>query len=198
MQNKFFKLSLIFFAFAGYTSLFAESRFLIDKEHTSLEFEIAHLVISTVKGRFDNFEGSITLDDNKSVLTSIQGTAEANSINTNQEKRDKHLKSADFFDVSKFPKLEFEAKGIKLNKGKSAKVKGLLTMHGIQKQVTVSLTFKGIISDPWGTEKAVVDAETIIKRKDFGLNWNEALEAGGVMVGEEVKILIKSQSNFKP
>ncbi len=198
MKNKKSLFGFVFLISISFQTIFADTAYIIDKEHTSLEFEIAHLVISTVKGRFDEFEGTIKLDDKKVTLLSIQGSAAANSINTNQEKRDKHLKSPDFFDVDKFPKLEFEAKDIKLAKGKSAKVKGFITIHGVKKNVTVNLTFKGVATDPWGAEKAVTDAETTINRKDFGLNWNEALEAGGVMVGEEVKIIVKSQANLKP
>ena len=196
-MNIFKNLFLVLLVVASIQSILADANYTIDKEHTSLEFEITHLMISTVKGRFDDFEGSIKLDDKKNTLLSIEGKAKAESINTNQEKRDKHLKSPDFFDAKKFPTLDFEATGIKLTKGKSSKVKATLSIHGVKKTVTVNLIFKGIVTDPWGAEKAVVDAETTINRKDFGLNWNEALETGGVMVGEDVKIIVHAQANLK-
>ena len=196
-MNIFKNIFLVLLVVASIQSILADANYTIDKEHTSLEFEITHLMISTVKGRFDDFEGAIKLDDKKNTLLSIEGKAKADSINTNQEKRDKHLKSPDFFDAKKFPTLDFEATSIKLTKGKSSKIKATLTIHGVKKNVTVNLTFKGVVTDPWGAEKAVVDAETTINRKDFGLNWNEALETGGVMVGEDVKIIVRAQANLK-
>lgn len=164
----------------------------IDKEHTSVQFSIAHLVVSRVQGRFDIAEGKLTFDASKSV-TGIAGKVSAASINTNNEKRDKHLRSADFFDVEKFPSLEFKAENLNIKKGQTKKAKALLTIRGIEKQVMVDVSNKGALKDPWGTEKLLVEAKAAINRKDFGLMWNEALEAGGVMVGDKVTIEVVTQ-----
>lgn len=167
----------------------------IDKEHTEVGFEISHLVISKVRGRFDKFQGAVTIE--KGVLKQISGTVEASSINTNHEKRDKHLRSADFFDVEKNPKLSFEAKDLSIKKGETKTVKGSLSIHGVSRQEDIELSFVGETKDPWGTEKAVVNAKAKINRKNYGLTWNQALEAGGVMVGEEVNITVLAQANKK-
>lgn len=167
----------------------------IDKEHTEIGFEVAHLVISRVKGRFDKFDGKLQLKGDK--LDEIDGTVQAASINSNQEKRDKHLRSADFFDVEKFPLLSFEVKNLSLDAGKFKKVKGKLTIHGITRDEMVEIEYKGKVTDPWGSQKIVVNATAKIHRKDYGLIWNEAMETGGVMVGDEVKIEVLAQANKK-
>lgn len=169
----------------------------LDKSHTQLTFEVDHLVISTVVGRFDDFEGEIQIDPKAKSLISIMGKAKAASINTNDEKRDKHLRSADFFEVEKYPELTFEAMDLKLKVGKKAKAKGKLKIRDVTKEITFDLHYKGQVTDPWGTEKIVVEATATIKRKDFGLKWNEALETGGVLVGEKVEIKINAQANLK-
>lgn len=169
-------------------------KYTIDQEHTELGFEVAHLVISSVKGRFDKFDGYAELNE-KSILTKVEGKAIASSINTNQEKRDKHLRSADFFDVEKFPELSFKADKLNIKPGKKAKVKATLNMRGIAREITLELDYKGKVTDPWGTEKIVLNATANINRKDFGLTWNEALETGGVMVGDKIKIIINAQAN---
>lgn len=169
----------------------------LDKSHTQLTFEIDHLVISTVVGRFDDFDGEIQIDTKTKNLVSITGTAKATSINTNDEKRDKHLRSADFFEVEKFPDLTFEASKLNLKLGKKAKVKGSLKIRDVTKEITLDLNYKGQVTDPWGTEKIVVEATATIKRKEFGLKWNEALETGGVLVGDKVEIKVMAQGNLK-
>jgi polyisoprenoid-binding protein YceI len=174
------------------------STFKIDKGHSQLIFEVDHLVISTVVGRFDDFDGELSIDKKSKELLSINGKALATSINTNEAKRDKHLRSADFLDADKHPELTFSASGLKLKAGAKAKVKGKLKIRGITKEVEVDLAFKGLATDPWGAEKIVVKAESTIDRKDFGLKWNEALETGGVLVGESVKIIVSAEGNLKP
>ncbi|MCG9875723.1 MAG: YceI family protein [Leptospiraceae bacterium] len=177
-------------------SLSADTTYKIDKEHTSLGFEIDHLMISTVTGRFKTFDGEIIISDDKKKLLSIQGYALAKSIDTDNSKRDEHLRSKDFFDAQKFPKLEFTIKELDISSGSSSNVKGKLTIRGIAKEVKVKIKFKGTVTDPWGAEKLAIDAESTINRKDFGLTWNEALESGGVMVGEDVKIVIKVEADL--
>ena len=175
-----------------------QSVYKVDKSHSQLIFEVDHLVISTVVGRFDDFEGEIIIDSKSKELVSIKGVAKATSINTNDEKRDKHLRSADFFDVEKFAELSFEATKLKLKPGKKAKVKGTLKIRDVSKEITLDLNYKGLVTDPWGTEKIVVEGVTSIDRKDYGLKWNEALETGGVLVGEKIEIKVSTQGNLKP
>lgn len=175
-----------------------QPNYTLDKSHTQLTFEVDHLVISTVLGRFDDFEGEIQFDPKSKMLVSIKGNAKATSINTNDDKRDKHLRSADFFEVEKYPELTFEANNLKLKSGKKAKVKGQLKIRDVTKQITFDLNFKGHVTDPWGTEKLIVEATAQINRKDFGLKWNETLETGGLLVGEKIKIKVSAQANLKP
>jgi len=172
------------------------SEFEVDKSHTNINFEVAHLVISTVTGRFDEFSGSFSLND-KNHLTSLNGTVKASSIDTDNEKRDKHLRSADFFDAEKYPELKLTADGFDIAPGKSKKIKAKLSMHGVTKDISVEVKFNGLVKDPWGNQKAGITAEAKINRKDFGLNWNETLETGGVLVGEEVKIVLNIQGKEK-
>lgn len=174
------------------------STYVVDKSHSQLIFEVDHLVISTVVGRFDDFEGQITVDPKSKELNSIKGSAKSKSINTNEEKRDKHLRSADFFEVEKYPELSFSVAGLKLKPGTKTKTKGSLKIKDVTKEVPFDLNYKGQVTDPWGTEKIVLEAQATIERKDYGLKWNEALETGGVMVGEEVKIKVTIQGNLKP
>lgn len=176
--------------------LSADTTYKIDKSHTSLGFEIDHLMISTVTGRFKDFDGKIIISDDKKKLLSIKGFALAKTIDTDNKKRDDHLRSKDFFNVKKFPKLEFSADDVDISAGKSDTIKGKLTIRGITKTVKVKIKFKGTVTDPWGAEKLAIDAETTINRKDFGLTWNEALESGGVMVGEDVKLNIKVEADL--
>lgn len=165
----------------------------IDPTHTNVNFEVDHLAFSTVKGRFDKFQGSIVTDE-KTNLTTLSGTVDAKSINTDNDKRDKHLRSADFFDVAKFPKIDLEFPSLKIKAGKTDKVRGKLTIRGTTKEVPVEIAFRGAGTDPWGNEKLGLRLRTEINRKDFGLSWNEVLETGGVLVGEKVKIEVNVEA----
>lgn len=169
----------------------------IDPAHSTVGFEVTHLMISTVEGRFDEFKGEMEYDEKKNVLNSIQGTTKTASINTNNAKRDEHLRSADFFDATKNPELSFSAKSVGVKKGEKKKVSGKLTINGITKTVPFTLDFKGSVKDAWGNEKLVVHAEAEINRKDFNVKWNKALEAGGVVVGDKVQIDVHAQATKK-
>jgi len=192
---KFWNLTLGIIAGALLSSGTYADTYDVDTEHTNINFDIDHLVISTVKGRFDKFSGYFEIDPKKNILTKFKGTVEAASINTNEKDRDKHLRSDEFFDVKKYKELKFFAEGFKIKKGKTKNIKGKLTIHGVTKDVKIKVTYKGTVTGPWGTEKAVVRATAKINRKDFGLTWNKALEFGGLMVGEEVRIEINLQGN---
>lgn len=185
------------FLLCSFSSVLAVTQYVINDEHTSLGFEVDHLMISKVQGIFKKFDGELTVNDQKSALLSISGYAEAASVSTNHEKRDKHLRSKEFFDSKRYPRLEFKAENLDIEKGDSETVDGLLTIRGVTKEVPVKITFKGIVKDPWGTEAIVVDAESEIDRRDFGLTWNEALETGGIMVGERVKITVRAEGHLK-
>jgi polyisoprenoid-binding protein YceI len=127
------------------------SRYTIDREDSNIGFEVAHLMISTVSGRFDAFNGTIGYNAATDTVTSIQGVAKAASINTNQTKRDKHLRSADFLDVDKYPELTFAADQLFVKKGRTAPAKGKLTIRGVTKEIPFNVEFKGKVKDPWGT-----------------------------------------------
>ena len=162
----------------------------VDRSHTTVGFSVSHLFTS-VQGRFDRFDGTIEFDPENHEAAVVRATVDASSINTNNTKRDKHLRSNDFFDVEKYPTLSFESIGgvtvMKKNRGKLA---GNLTIHGVTKAVVFDVTFHGQGKDPWGNVRAGFTASVNINRKDYGLNWNEVLETGGWLVGDEVEIRI--------
>ena len=161
----------------------------VDSAHTTVGFSVSHLFTS-VQGRFDQFEGTIVFDPADPKATVVRGTVEAASINTNNEKRDKHLRSGDFFNAKKFPKLRFESTKVTVTEGRSGKIAGNLTIHGVTRAVVLDVKFLGSGKDPWGNVRAGFRAELTIDRRDYGLNWNELLETGGFLVGDEIEIRI--------
>lgn len=170
----------------------------VDASHTSVTFTVRHL-FTNVEGRFRTFDGEIAFDPAAPEKTSIKGSIDAASIDTNVTKRDEHLRSPDFFDVAKFPKIEFVSTGMSdLDKTKNtAKIQGNLTMHGVTKPVVLDAQYLGSATDPWGNKKAGFTASTTIDRKEFGLGWNKTLEAGGVLVGDEVTIRINVEGDVQ-
>ena len=171
----------------------------IDADHSNVGFSVSHLMVSHVKGNFNKYSGVVDINDKDITKSKVDVTIDASSINTNVQKRDEHLKSADFFDVAKYPTLTFVSKKwTKAAKG-ALKVTGDLMIHGVTKSVVLNVApFSKESKDPWGNTRTGTSASTTINRKDFGLVWNQALETGGVAVGEEVNIsldveLIKSQ-----
>jgi polyisoprenoid-binding protein YceI len=179
-----FALSLVLASAA----LAAPATYTIDKDHSNVQFSVRHLMITDVTGRFKDFEGTFTLDPEKAVVSDASFSADAASIDTNNAKRDDHLRSEDFFDAKKFPKLTLtNSKITKAGKDKF-KWNADLTMHGVTKPVVFDLVHKGNIKDAWGNQRAGFHATGKVNRKDFGLTWNKALEGGGVTVGDEVTI----------
>ncbi len=164
----------------------------IDPEHSNIGFKVRHLMVSNVKGHFDKYSGVIVIDDKDIAKSKVEVTIDTASINTNVQKRDDHLRSADFFDVAKFPTMTFVAKKV-ANAGKDRlKVTGDLTLHGITREVVLDVEGPTAeIKDPWGNIRRGAVAGTKINRKDFGLVWNKALETGGVVVGDEVTITLE-------
>ena len=165
-----------------------ETKWAIDPSHSKVAFKVKHLMISNVLGNFKEFEGQVSSNENDFSSAVINFSLNAASIDTEIADRDAHLKSADFFDAEKYPKITFAGTGMKDLGDEMYELTGELTIKEVTKSVTLSVEFGGIMSDPWGNVKAGFSINGKINRKDFGLNWNAALEAGGVLVGEEVKI----------
>lgn len=165
----------------------------IDPSHSSIGFSIKHMMIAKVHGAFEKFSGKLNLDSSDISKSSIEVSIDAASINTHEAQRDGHLKSADFFDVEKFPTLSFKSSRVEGKSG-DLKVTGDLTIHGVTQKVVLDVEGPSAeMKDPWGNLKIGVSASTKIKRKDFGLTWNAALEAGGFLVGDDVTINIELQ-----
>lgn len=164
----------------------------IDPEHSNVQFKVRHLMVSNVKGGFDRFSGMLDIDDKDLTRSKVDVTIEAASINTGVVKRDDHLRSPDFLDVTKFPNLTFVSKKIEKNGMERLKVTGNLTIHGVTREVVLDVDGPtAAVKDPWGNMKRGATATTKINRKDFGLTWNKALEAGGVVVGDDVVITLE-------
>ncbi|HUQ08146.1 MAG TPA: YceI family protein [Kofleriaceae bacterium] len=161
----------------------------IDASHSNIEFSIRHLVVAKVRGRFTRFSGALELDPADITRSRVSAEIEAASISTNEEKRDAHLRSADFFDAETFPLLTFASKRVE-HVGRLLHVTGDLTIRGVTREAVLRVEHLGLAKDPWGNQRAAFSATTSIDRKDYGLHWNQLLEAGGVMVGEKVEITL--------
>ena len=161
----------------------------IDAAHSQVGFRVKHLV-GRAPGRFTKFSGTIDFTPGKPESWKVDAKIDPASINTDNDKRDGHLKTADFFDVEKFPEMSFKSTKVTDVKGDSAKLAGDLTMHGVTKPVVLDLEIGGTTKDPWGNAKAGFSAKGKLNRKDWGIVWNKALDNGGVMLGEEIEISI--------
>lgn len=171
-----------------------KSTWTIDPAHSAAEFKVKHMMISNVKGQFSKLTGTLSLDPADITRSSVTATIDATSINTREPQRDAHLKSADFFDVEKFPTLEFKSTRVTRTGDDELKVEGELTIHGVTKNVTFAVEGPSAANkDPWGNQRIGLTATTKINRKDYGLTWNAALETGGILVGEEVTITLDVQ-----
>lgn len=176
------------------TPLTAITTWNIDPVHSVAEFKVKHMMISNVKGQFPKVTGALTLDELDLTNSHVEASIEAASIETRDEQRDAHLKSADFFDVEKFPTLSFKSTSISLIRDGELAVEGDLTIRGVTRKVRFSVEGPTPpAKDPWGNTRVAVSATTKINRKDFGLTWNAALEAGGILVGDEVTITLDVQ-----
>jgi polyisoprenoid-binding protein YceI len=166
----------------------------LDTTHSSVAFTVRHMVVAKVHGRFSRFEGTLSLPENGELgSATAEVSIDAASIDTQVEARDNHLRSADFFDVERFPRITFRSREV-VQKGKHARIVGDLTLHGITRPVELETEFLGRMTDPFGTERVAFSASTRIDRKDFGLTWNQALEAGGVLVGDRIDITLEIQA----
>jgi polyisoprenoid-binding protein YceI len=166
----------------------------IDPVHSSAQFKVKHMMISNVKGEFTSVSGTLELDGDDVTKSKVNATIDATTINTREPQRDAHLKSADFLDVEKFPVLTFKSTEIKKKADGDLAVTGELTIHGVTRKVTFDFDAPGASQkDPWGNLRIGHSGTAKINRKDFGLNWNTALETGGILVGDEVTITLDVQ-----
>lgn len=164
------------------------SKWVVDPSHSEILFKVRHMMIANVKGEFRKFSIDAASEGVHFVASSIQGVVDTSSVFTNADDRDKHLRSADFFDVENHKDMVFTGNALSRNKDGNLELKGVLTIRGISKEVVFDVEFGGINKDPWGNQKAGFSLNGKINRKDWGLNWNAALEAGGVLVSDEVRI----------
>lgn len=160
----------------------------IDPAHTTAEFSVRHMMISNVKGRFGTLEGTVTGDLEDPTQAQVDVKIEVASVDTRNEQRDQHLRSADFFDAENHPYITFKSRRIERTGQDRFNVVGDLTIRGVTREVVLDATFEGQARSPWGQQVAGFSATTRLNRKDYGLTWNAALETGGVLVGDEVKI----------
>jgi polyisoprenoid-binding protein YceI len=164
----------------------------IDSAHSGIHFAVRHLVIAKVRGQFSRWTGALTVPDGDFSRASVDVTIDATSIDTGVADRDAHLKSADFFDVASHPEITFKSTRVEKLGDERLRVLGDLTIHGATREVVLDVEYAGQTKDPWGNVRAGFTAKTSIDRKDFGLTWNQLLEAGGVMVGDRINIEIEA------
>ena len=169
----------------------------LDPAHTAVEFAVKHMMFTTVRGRFKGVDGTISIDEQNPDASRVEVEIDAASIDTGVGDRDAHLRSADFLDAEHHPKLTFRStrvEGAHRKEGDRFKVAGVLTIRGTSQDVTLDCTFEGLGKDPWGGQRAGFNARTEIDRREWGLKWNQALETGGILVGNSVKIEIEAQA----
>ncbi|OQX67236.1 MAG: polyisoprenoid-binding protein [Sorangiineae bacterium NIC37A_2] len=164
----------------------------LDNSHSQVTFAVKHMMISTVRGKFESFAADADIDLSDLSRSKVRGTAQVASINTGDAQRDGHLKSPDFFDAENSPEIVLESKSVKVS-GEDLTVEADLTIRGVTKPVTLKGEYSGPAKDPWGNNRVGVSVVAEINREDFGLNWNQVLEAGGVLVGKKVKIEIDAE-----
>lgn len=184
------KLSILIALF-GVTLMNAQTNWKIDASHSSIRFAVDHMVISEVEGIFSAYEGTVITTKEDFSDAKINFTVDVNSVDTDNAKRDEHLRSADFFDTENYPKMTFLSTSVSKTAPGKYNLKGKLTLHGITKEITLSMTYGGTTKDPWGNTKAGLKVTGVINRTDFGLKYNSVLEAGSLMIGEEVTITAK-------
>ena len=163
------------------------ARWDVDPDHSIIEFRVAHMVVSKTAGKFMDYSGFVEMDPEAKTFNTIEAAINTVSVNTNQAKRDAHLRNADFFDAQKFPTMTYKMKSYK-STGDGYTALGDLTLHGVTKEIVLVGTFNGATKDPWGNQRAGFSAEGKLNRKEFGMIWNKTLDSGGLVVGDEVQI----------
>ncbi len=172
----------------------SSTKWSIDRSHSVVTFTARHMVVAKVRGHFASWTATVAIDEADLTKSSVEAHIDAASIDTREPKRDEHLRSADFLDVARFPELIFNSKTIQRTSGDHYEMKGELTIRDVSREVALSVRYGGLMKDPWGQQRAVFTAEASIDRKDFGLVWNVALEAGGVLVGDKISIEIELEA----
>ena len=170
-----------------------KTTWVIDAAHSNVGFSVKHLMIATVRGSFTQIQGTVRVDESDPTTAEIDIAIPTAGVTTRDEKRDAHLRSPDFFDVERFPNMTFRSKRVERQSDDRFRVIGDLTIRDVTREVALDVELQGRAKDPWGNEKAGFEATTKIKRADYGLTWNAALETGGVLVGDEVKISIEAE-----
>jgi polyisoprenoid-binding protein YceI len=188
------RLAVLAAAVLAASPVLAADTYTFDNAHTTVGFQVRH-IFTMLGGSFDAFEGTIQVDQANPVASAVSFTIQATSINTREPKRDAHLRSADFFDVAKFPTITFKSTAVRPAAGGLYQVTGDLTMHGVTRTVTLPVQFLGAGKDPWGNEKMGFELSTTLDRKDYGIVWNHTLDQGNVLVGDEVKVQISIEAN---
>ena len=166
----------------------------IDPAHSRLSFIVRHMGFSKVRGSFEQFEGVVRMKQDDLSTIEAEGTVQTDSVTTSDEKRDAHLRSADFFEVEKHPTITFQSTEVRNVDGDSFTLVGDFTLHGVTKQIELKGTFLGTGTDPWGGTRIAIEAETTLNRKEYGLNWNAVLESGGFLVSDDVRIALEIQA----
>jgi polyisoprenoid-binding protein YceI len=169
----------------------------IDKAHSDVTFQVRHL-LTKVRGRFSDFAGTVRFDEEQPEHSSVSLTIDATTVDTNNADRDRHLRSDDFFAAETYPTITFTSSHIVRTSRDTYDVTGTLAIRGVAREITLPVTYLGTAQDPWGSSRAAFEAGITINRKDFGLSWNAALETGGVLVGDEVKISMSIQAIAEP
>jgi len=184
------RIASLIFAFLSAWSSQAEAesaRWNVDPDHSTVEFRVAHMVVSKTTGHFTDYQGFIEMDAEAGTVKAIEATIKTASVTTNHQKRDAHLRNADFFDVEKYPAMVYRLKSYKKTSDGYEAV-GELTLRGVTKDITLKGNFNGVAKDPWGNLRAGFNAEGQLNRKDFGMVWSKTLDGGGLVVGDEVLI----------
>ena len=169
------------------------TKWILDPTHSEIAFKVKHMMFTNVTGKFDTFEATVDTEGDDFTTAKIAFSAQTASINTGNADRDNHLRSADFFDADQFPTVTFKSDGFVKKSGDDYTLTGELNLHGVTKTVALEAEYGGLLQDPWGNTKAAFSINGKVNRKDWGLNWNAALETGGLLVSEEVRFAIELQ-----
>jgi polyisoprenoid-binding protein YceI len=190
MKKQFLAAAVLALAAVGASA----DNYTVDKTHSEAKFEVRHLM-SRVSGKFDDFGANVVIDAANPKASSVEFSMKTASIDTGNEGRDKHLRTADFFDADKFPEITFKSTSVKPTSKKNVyEVTGDLTMRGVTKRITLPVEFLGSGKDPWGNQRMGFTAKTTLNRKDFGINWNKSLDEGGVLLGDDVDVTVNLEA----
>jgi polyisoprenoid-binding protein YceI len=170
----------------------------IDVAHSTVSFAVRHMVIARVRGRFKRFGGELWLDDQDAVAARVEARIDAASIDTDEQRRDAHLRSPEFLDAARYPEISFRSTGVETASGRALRMTGDLSMHGVTRPVVLAVRSAGQGRDPWGKQRAAFSARTAVDRHDFGLRWNQALESGGLLVADRVDLELEIEAVAAP